>query len=195
MTPEEKEKRVRASETAVRINAKDAEIGKTYLVAGMLYKATIIKKNGMEFGATSVTINSESSPNYPLNISGGTELIPYTEDLYIPPTVSATESNVDKKDKTTSKGETPMKEKQPKEKGTPHTKMSDVITPMLLEGKTAEEIADKVIAASPDKEGDRANLIRQIKGPRRYNLIKKLEKEGKEVPAFLKDKPKKAAQA
>jgi len=187
LNSQEKEKRLRAAEGAERILAKNAEVGKTYLSAGMLFKITITKKNGTEIGCTSVTVDSETSPNYPINISGGTELIPYDDNLYIPPVSVIPGNTINPKDKTTPKGETPMN-KKPKEEGASHSKMSDVITPMLLEGKSPEEIADKVIAASPDKAGDRANLIRQIKGPRRYNLVKKLEKEGKEVPAHLKEK-------
>jgi len=185
---QEKEKRLKKAESAIRICARDAEVGKTYLTVGMLYKVTIKMKNGMELGCTSVSVVSETSPAHPLNIAGGTELIPYEDDLYIPLNNVIPDKTNNTKDKTTPKGETPMK--TPKEKGEPHTKMSDIITPMLLEGKSAEEIADSVIAGSPDKAGDRANLIRQIKGPRRYNLVKKLEKEGKEVPAHLKGKPK-----
>jgi hypothetical protein len=51
-------------------------------------------------------------------------------------------------------------------------KMSDIINPLLIAGKDPEKIADKVIEQFPEKKSERDALIRQIKGPRRLNLIK-----------------------
>lgn len=184
MEREEREKRIKQAEELPRILARDAEVGKTYLTA-LLYKVEIIKKNGIDLGCTSVTVKSETTPGTNLNIAGGTELIPYDDNLYVPPTKNGdveTEKSSKQKTKQT-KGETPMSKQKSTE---PRVKMSDIITPMLLEGKSPEEIVNKVIAADPSKETERANLIKQIKGPRKYNLIKKLEKEGKEIPAHLK---------
>jgi len=185
MSPEEKEKRIAKAEGISRILARDAEIGKTYLTA-LLYKVEIIKKNGEEFGCTSVTVKSETTPGTNLNIAGGTELIPFDDDLYVPPTqdsTPATKSNKAKEKQTP--GEKPMATKK---ENTSKIKMSDIITPMLLAGDDPETIADKVIAADSSRAGERAALLRQIKGPRRYNLIKKLKKEGKDIPAHLQEK-------
>ena len=49
-------------------------------------------------------------------------------------------------------------------------KMSDIINPMIFAGEDPEKIADAVIAQFPEQADKRDNLIKQIKGPRKYNL-------------------------
>ena len=209
MDEKEKALRLKMSDTYPRLHAKNANEGKEYLTVGMLYKIKVVKINGTNLGCTSVTVESESNlENKHLNIAGNTELIAYDKDLHIPSTIVETPTeniaDVIAKDvvkiSEKEKAESTKEEKKSPTKKVPDTgkakkiNMSGIINPLLLEGKTAEEIADAVIAAHIT-EGveapDRANLIRQIRGPRKYNLIKKLEKDGKEVPKHLTEKDSK----
>lgn len=195
----EKQIRLDMSKTHPRILAKNAVVGKEYLTVGMLYKVKVVKINGTNLGCTSVTIESESNINNKhLNISGGTELIAYDKDLHIP---SLTESPAS--EKISSVIESPASEKietkkedtseaDVKKETTPNkskkVNMSSIINPLLMEGKSAEDIADVVIEALSGVDQDvpdKAALIRQIRGPRKYNLIKKLEKENKIIPDHL----------
>lgn len=210
MTDKEKELRLKMAETHPRVYAKDAEEGKEYLTVGMMYKIKIVKINGSDMGCTSVTIESETNlDNKRLNIAGGTELISYDKNLHIPPEASPqvttpteekteTTSSVKAEEKTATLAPASTEEKKETSASAETEKtikpkkvnMSNIINPLLLEGKPAEDIANAVIT-EVTKEGaeapDKAALIRQIRGPRRYNLIKKLEKDNKEVPAHLKE--------
>lgn len=206
MADEEKELRLKMAETHPRVYAKEAEVGKEYLTVGMMYKIKIVKINGSDMGCTSVTIESETNlENKHLNIAGGTELISYDKNLHIPPTPPVTEVKDDLKDRdqkdASSRTESPSTKTEEKKETLVSAKteeiikpkkvnMSNIINPLLFEGKPAEDIANAVIT-EVTKDGaeapDKAALIRQIRGPRRYNLIKKLEKDNKEVPAHLKE--------
>lgn len=210
MDVKEKALRLKMSETYPRILAREAKVNKEYLTVGMLYKIKIVKINGTNIGCTSVTVESESNlDNKHLNISGGTELIAYDKNLYIPankditdnkdiPAFVEKESEVKKapalveKESEVKKITTTLKKVTNMDKGK-KINMSGIINPLLMEGKSADVIADAVIKAIPEG-GDipeKASLVRQIRGPRRYNLIKKLQKDGKEVPAYLLEKEKK----
>jgi len=68
------------------ILAKDAIIGKDYLVAGMYYKIKILKKYGdPEIGyISSVLVESETENFRKVSISGDTQLIKYDKNLHKP---------------------------------------------------------------------------------------------------------------
>ncbi len=195
MTDEEKAIRLKMSETHPRVLAQNAEVGKEYLTVGMMYKIKIVKINGSDMGCTSVTIESETNlENEHLNIAGGTELISYDKNLHIPPTSveekTKTPASAAEKVEEKTETETPISVKTEKVIKPKKINMSNIINPLLLEGKSAEDIANAVITKVTEdgqEAPDKAALIRQIRGPRKYNLIKKLEKDNKEVPAHLKD--------
>ena len=214
MDDKEKALRLKMAETYPRVFAKEAKVGKEYLTVGMMYKIKIVKVNGTNLGCTSVTVESESNlENKHLNIAGTTELIAYDKNLHIPAVVpevtgvkheesgiviSSEEASLEKKAPVIPA--TPSEEKKAptkevnKMEAPKKINMSGIINPLLLEGKKAEEIADAVIAAHTAdgiEAPDRANLIRQIRGPRKYNLIKKLTKDGVEVPKHLTEKDSK----
>jgi hypothetical protein len=180
------------------ILAKNAEIGKPYLTSGMHYQVEVVKKLGDETHTSSVVVKSETSPYKTISIAPNTELIPYREDLHV--TITTTTSPEGESTMSTDKklkARTPKAEKPPKVKAEPKTKMSDIVNPMLLANKhTAEEIADAVIKAIPEKKGDRDKLILQIKGPRLYNLKNDKEACGGKTPGLkqsAEDKAKVAA--
>jgi len=201
MDEKEKELRLKMADMYPRILAKDTEEGKEYLTAGMLYKIKVIKINGTDIGCTNVTVESESNlNNKQLNISGGTELIVYDKDLHVPADKVMT-TGVSAEIPTSPKVSNNSKEAKSEEKKITTLKkvpnmnkinMSSIINPLLMEGKSADEIADAVIKAIPENGNmpEKASLIRQIRGPRRYNLIKKLEKDGVQIPKHLLEKEK-----
>lgn len=170
LTKQEKDKRLRESELLPRIQARDAEVGKDYLTVGLLYKVTIISLG------ENVTVLSESDGRN-VSISAGTELIVYDPSLHIPQADSSKKvSNSKKKDPSTK-----TEKALPKE---PKMKMSSIITPGLLAGKSPEVIADEVLAAIPSAP-ERKVLIQRIKGPRVTYLIEHLKKKGDTVPDHL----------
>jgi len=209
MDEKEKADRLKMSDTYPRLMARDAEVGKEYLTVGMLYKIKVVKVNGTNLGCTSVTVESETNDeNKHLNISGTTELIAYDKNLHIPSakvetaspeTITASPETITESPETTSVTEIKEEKKTTIKKAEEMDKskkinMSGIINPLLMEGKSAEDIADAVITAHDDigvGAPERVNLIRQIRGPRKYNLIKKLEKDKKEVPAHLTEKTSK----
>ena len=175
------------------INARDAEIGKDYLTAGVYYKVTILKKFGDEHYVSSVQVQAEGSYK-PLGIAGGTELIAFQEQFYKPRIIEVPE---EKEETTTPKEKKSMatKEKASKVPTEPKLKMSSIILPMLAEAiHTAAEIADAVIKSFPDKKGDRDKLISQIEGPRLYNMLKtKVQWKGNKTPGVKEDATRTAA--
>lgn len=71
------------------ILAQNAEEGKTYLSAVMKYKIKIIKRHlyndsDGKTECSSVTVEAENCPNRQISISGGTELIEYSEATHVP---------------------------------------------------------------------------------------------------------------
>jgi len=172
ITKEEKDKRLRDSESLPRILAKDAEVGKEYLVTGMLFKVKIVSIGD------NVSVLSEINSYNSITISAGTELVAYDSAFHI-----SHPDSIKKKSTTKEKGTKMNKEKTTAKE--PGAKMSSIITPGLLAGKTPEVIADEVIAAMPDRAPERKVLIRRIQGPRVTYLIDYLKKNGKPVPEHL----------
>lgn len=167
LTKQEKEERLKKSESKPRILAKDAVIGKTYLTV-MLHKVKVLKVG--EMGAY---VDSETS-DAKITISATTELIEYEDDLYVSPKKGLTEqTNSNKERKSKNMGEKS------------DITLASIIDPGLMAGKTPEQIADEIIEKIPSRAPDRKGLIQRIRGPRKHYLIKKLQKEGKEVPAHL----------
>jgi hypothetical protein len=165
MLTEEQQEKLSDDTASLRIKAKDAQLNTVYLVHG-LWKKVFIEKVSATDNVTAV-FPDESDSNYKrLVITGGTELIPFDENIY-----NMTKTGKKKKESAAPKLVKMFNDalSSKKEKG---PKMSDIINPMIFDGKSPEEIADAVIAAIPSKAGERNTLIQQIKGPRTWNLKK-----------------------
>jgi hypothetical protein len=167
LTKQEKEERLRKSEGKPHIQAQNAEVGKTYLTVGMLYKVKVL-----QIGEMGVYVDSETSDTK-ITISSSTELIEYDDSLYISPKGLNTNTNNNKERKNKNMGEKS------------EVTLASIIDPGLMAGKTPEQIADEIIEKIPSRLADRKGLIQRIRGPRKHYLIKKLQKEGKEVPVHL----------
>jgi hypothetical protein len=69
------------------IYARDTKVGEIYLTNGLNYKVKIITIYGEPPDVSSVLVESESAGERRITISGGTELIPYSEKLHVVPIV------------------------------------------------------------------------------------------------------------
>ena len=202
------------------ILAGDATIGQFYLTPGLFFKLKILKKFGEGTSTSSVLVEYEGRKVGTVTITANTELLPFNEEFHkktlklTDPTTKTKETSMPEQDLSsvqTNIGATQTDatqtvganvpeaaasktKKEKKEKAEKSgVKMSDIIKPLLLDGTTAEKIADAVIAVMPEKAAEKAELVKQIAGPRKFNLIRELTKAGKPIPEALQKKEAPAA--
>lgn len=162
------------------ILARDAQPGKTYLLAGMYYSITIVKKYGddQEY-VSSVLVQSEREPFRQIAIAGGTELIEFDEALHVSPAV---DSATGFSKQSSRKGSSMPQQKNPRSK---------VIDKLLAETKAGTEPDWEAIAAEVIKQGcapqdKKKSIISQAKV--RYKWY---TSEGKQNPATVSKTAKK----
>ena len=179
-------------QSKISLAAKDAKVNHVYL-AETFHKIKILKLQGIpEEGYVSSVLAESETSNKPVNISAETRLIPYDKKIHKPyvDQYSQTKEGDDTmatptKNSNTAKGNGGAK----KASNEPKDKMSDIINPMLTEGKyTAEQVADAVIKKFPAKKNERTKLISRIRGPRLTRLQEKARAARTKVPSLVESK-------
>ena len=188
------------------IYARDAKVGEVYLTNGLNYKVKIITIYGEPPDVSSVLVESESAGERRITISGGTELIPYSEKLHVVPIVPAINKQlpvtVPSKQQVvsaTNKQQSPKKkEKDMSRQKNPRSAIIDAELKQVAPGTKPdwEAIATLVISGGRAPEEKRTAVINQAKMRFRLKQFAKPPRVKKvKVPKVKKVKAAKEASA